>query len=61
MVFVVASSLEDVRAEVLKRVNPSESERKKVQGLAQKLTEKVKEAANEKKVEAKVRVEGSVA
>ena len=57
----MASSLEEIRAEVLKRVNPSESERKKVQKLARKLTEKVKEAANEKGLEADVRVEGSVA
>jgi tRNA nucleotidyltransferase (CCA-adding enzyme) len=57
----VASSLEEIRAEVLKRVNPSESERKKVQELARKLTEKVKEALKEKGVEADVRVEGSVA
>jgi tRNA nucleotidyltransferase (CCA-adding enzyme) len=57
----VASSLEDVCAEVLKRVNPSESERKKVQALARKLTEKVEKAAEEKGVEAEVRVEGSVA
>jgi tRNA nucleotidyltransferase (CCA-adding enzyme) len=59
--FGVASSLEDVCAEVLKRVNPSGSERKKVQGLALKLTEKVEKAAKEKGVEAEVRVEGSVA
>ena len=57
----MASSLEEIRAEVLKRVNPSESERKKVHELARKLTEKVKEAAREKEVEADVRVEGSVA
>ncbi len=57
----MASSLEEIRAEVLKRVNPSESERKKVQELARKLTEKVKEALKEKGVEADVRVEGSVA
>ena len=57
----MASSLEEIRAEVLKRVNPSESDRKKVQELARKLTEKVEEAAREKGVEADVRVEGSVA
>jgi tRNA nucleotidyltransferase (CCA-adding enzyme) len=61
MVFAVASSIEEICAEVLKRVNPSESERKKVQELARKLTEKVKEALKEKGVEADVRVEGSVA
>jgi len=57
----VNSRLEEVCAEVLKRVNPSESERKKVQALAKKLTEKVEKAAKEKRVEAEVRVEGSVA
>jgi len=57
----MVSPLEEVCAEVLKRVNPSESERKKVQALAKKLTEKVEKAAKEKRVEAEVRVEGSVA
>jgi len=57
----VTSPLEKVCAEVLKRVNPSESERKKVQALAKKLIEKVEKAAKEKRVEAEVRVEGSVA
>ena len=57
----MTSSLEEIRAEVLKRVNPSESERKRVLSLAKKLTEKVREAAKEKGVEAEIRVEGSVA
>ena len=57
----MASSIEDVLAEVLKRVNPSESEQKKVQGLARKLTEKVEEAAKEKGLKTEIRVEGSVA
>jgi tRNA nucleotidyltransferase (CCA-adding enzyme) len=57
----VTSSFEEIRAEVLKRVNPSESERKKVYALAKKLTEKVEKAAQEKGIEADVRVEGSVA
>jgi tRNA nucleotidyltransferase (CCA-adding enzyme) len=57
----VSSRLEKVCAEVLRRVNPSESEQKKVQALAEKLTEKVEKAAKEKRVEAEVRVEGSVA
>jgi tRNA nucleotidyltransferase (CCA-adding enzyme) len=55
------TSLEEICSEVLKRVNPSESERKKVQALAKKLTEKVEKAAKEKGVEAEIRVEGSVA
>ena len=57
----MTSSLEEIRVEVLKRVNPSESERKKVLSLAKKLTKKVREAAKEKGVEAEIRVEGSVA
>ncbi len=57
----MASSIEDVLAEVLKRVNPSESEQKKVQGLARKLTKKVKEAAKEKGLKTDIRIEGSVA
>jgi tRNA nucleotidyltransferase (CCA-adding enzyme) len=57
----MTSPLEEICAEVLKRVNPSESERKKVQALAKKLTEKVKEEAKEKKVKTEIRVEGSVA
>jgi tRNA nucleotidyltransferase (CCA-adding enzyme) len=57
----VASCLEEICVEVLKRVNPNERERKKIQELVRKLTEKVKEAAKEKEVEADVRVEGSVA
>jgi len=57
----VTSPLEEICAEVRKRVNPSESERKKVQELAKKLTEKVEKAAKENGVEAEIRVEGSVA
>lgn len=55
------ASLEEIRAKVLKRVNPSESERKKVLDLAQKLTENVEKEAKSRGVEADVRVEGSVA
>jgi tRNA nucleotidyltransferase (CCA-adding enzyme) len=57
----MSSPLEEVCAEVLKRVNPSESERKKVLSLAKKLVEKVREEAEEKAVETEVRVEGSMA
>jgi len=55
------TSLEEIRAKVLKRVKPSESDQKKVQALAKKLTEKVEKAAKQKEIEADVRVEGSVA
>ncbi|PVX26139.1 MAG: CCA tRNA nucleotidyltransferase [Candidatus Bathyarchaeum sp.] len=57
----MASSIEEICAKVLKRVSPSESERKKVLELAQKLTENVEKEAKKKNVEARVRVEGSVA
>jgi tRNA nucleotidyltransferase (CCA-adding enzyme) len=57
----VASSLEKTCSQVLKRVAPSESDRKKVLELAKKLTHRVAEAAKERGVEAEVRVEGSVA
>ena len=57
----MASSIEEIRAEVIKRINPSESEQRKVQELARKLTEKVKEAAKNKGIQADIRVEGSVA
>jgi len=57
----MSSPLEEVCAEVLKRVTPSGSERKQVLFLATRLVEKVREEAKEKRVEAEVRVEGSVA
>jgi len=57
----MSSPLEEVCAEVLKRVTPSGSERKQVLSLATRLVEKVREEAKEKRVEAEVRVEGSVA
>ncbi|HDQ05770.1 MAG TPA: CCA tRNA nucleotidyltransferase [Candidatus Bathyarchaeota archaeon] len=57
----MSSTLEEVCAEVLKRVTPTTTERKQVLSLAKKLVEKVKEGAKEKGVETEVRVEGSVA
>ncbi len=57
----MTSPLEEICVQVLKRATPSESERKKVQELAKKLTQKVVKAAKEKDVEIEVRVEGSVA
>jgi tRNA nucleotidyltransferase (CCA-adding enzyme) len=60
-VTVLGSSFKEIRAEVLKRINPSESERKKVQDLAKMLTSAVEKEAKERKMEADVRVEGSVA
>jgi tRNA nucleotidyltransferase (CCA-adding enzyme) len=60
-VFVVASPLEKVCKEVLKRVTPSENETKKVLELAKKLTKKVRQEIQKRKLDAEVRVEGSVA
>ncbi|UCC57840.1 MAG: CCA tRNA nucleotidyltransferase [Candidatus Bathyarchaeum sp.] len=57
----MASSLEEIIAEVLKNVTPYGSDRKDVLSLADMLTRKVREAAKEKEVEAEIRVEGSVA
>jgi tRNA nucleotidyltransferase (CCA-adding enzyme) len=57
----MSSPLEEVGAEVLKRVTPTATERKQVLSLATRLVEKVREEAKEKGVETEVRVEGSVA
>jgi len=57
----MASDIESVKAKVLRKVSPSEAERRKVLSLADKLVEKVKAAAEKAGVEATVRVEGSVA
>jgi tRNA nucleotidyltransferase (CCA-adding enzyme) len=57
----MSSPLEEVCAEVLKRVTPTATERKQVLSLATRLVEKVREEAKEKGVETEVRVEGSVA
>lgn len=57
----MVSGIERVKAEVLKKITPSESEKRKVLSLADKLTKRVKTAAKKADVEATVRVEGSVA
>jgi len=57
----MASSLEKVLAKVRKKTTPSEQERKQVLSLADTLVERVKNAAKKARVEAQVRVEGSVA
>jgi tRNA nucleotidyltransferase (CCA-adding enzyme) len=59
--FAVTSPLEEVCAEVSKRVTPSENEKKKVLELAKKLTEKVKKETEKRGIDAEIRVEGSVA
>jgi len=55
------SDLEKVLTNVRKRITPSDEERKKVLLLADNLVEKVKTAAKKAAIEARVRVEGSVA
>jgi tRNA nucleotidyltransferase (CCA-adding enzyme) len=57
----VTSPLEEVCADVLKRVTPSPERRKRVLALAEELTKKVATAAKEAGIDAEVRVEGSVA
>ena len=56
-----ASNLERVLADVLKRITPSQKEKKTVLSLADTLVKRVTKAAQKAKVEAAVRVEGSVA
>ena len=57
----MTSLLEKVCADVLEKVTPSRRERERILALAEKLRKKVKAAAKEARVEAEVRVEGSVA
>lgn len=57
----LSSALEEVCADVLKRVTPSGEERRRILELTERLTEKVAVAAKEAGINAKVRVEGSVA
>jgi tRNA nucleotidyltransferase (CCA-adding enzyme) len=60
-VVFVASTLADVCAEVLRKTTPSSDERKCVLELAEKLSGRVRVAAEEAGIEAEIRVEGSVA
>jgi tRNA nucleotidyltransferase (CCA-adding enzyme) len=53
--------LEEVCADVLKRITPSRREKDHILTLANKLTEKVEAAAKEAGIKPEVRVEGSVA
>jgi tRNA nucleotidyltransferase (CCA-adding enzyme) len=57
----VTSKLERVLADVARRITPSQKERKNVLSLADNLVRKVKKAAEKAKVEATIRVEGSIA
>ncbi|UCE57249.1 MAG: CCA tRNA nucleotidyltransferase [Candidatus Bathyarchaeota archaeon] len=53
--------LSEVCAEVLKKVTPSHTKKKRILILAKKLTQKTMAAANEEGIETEVRVEGSIA
>ena len=53
--------LEEICADVLKRITPSSKKRARILTLAKELTEKVEAAAKEARIETEVRVEGSVA
>ncbi|MCK4320833.1 nucleotidyltransferase domain-containing protein, partial [Candidatus Bathyarchaeota archaeon] len=57
----MGSTLKEVCADVLKRVTPSSGKRKRILELADRLVNKVTAAAKEAEIDAKVRVEGSVA
>ena len=54
-------TIEKVCTEVLKRVNPREVEQKKVHKLAQKLIDNLGKVANDRGIDAKIGIEGSVA
>jgi len=57
----MTSLIEEICADVLRRITPSPREKERILTLAKDLTEKVREAAKEAGIEAEVRVEGSVA
>jgi len=56
-----APNLERIRASVLKKISPSQNERREVLALADALVKRVEKAAKKAKVKATTRVEGSVA
>jgi len=53
--------LEEICADVLKRITPSREKKERILTLAKELTEKVEAAAKKAEIEIEVRVEGSVA
>jgi tRNA nucleotidyltransferase (CCA-adding enzyme) len=57
----MTSTFEKISAQVLKKVTPTQKERKEILSLTENSVEKVKAAAEKAEVEAEVRVEGSVA
>jgi tRNA nucleotidyltransferase (CCA-adding enzyme) len=52
---------EEISSKVLNRINPNESERKKVRLLVEKLTKDLRKILKRKGIKAKIRLEGSVA
>jgi len=54
-------TLEEICAKILKKTTPNRKEKRRVLELAEKLKEKVRMAAEEVRIKAEVRVEGSVA
>lgn len=57
----MVSDIERIKVQVLKKVSPSEAERRRVLSLADRLVKEVGAAANKAGVKVTVRVEGSVA
>ncbi len=57
----MSSKLNTVLATVLKKITPNEKEKREVSSLAETLVKKVRAAAKEARLDAKIRVEGSVA
>jgi len=57
----MASKLEMVLSEVLKKTTPSNDEKRRILELAEELKKKVEKAAKKAKLDVKVRVEGSIA
>jgi tRNA nucleotidyltransferase (CCA-adding enzyme) len=55
------SNFKEILADISEKITPTPEERKKILSLADTLVEKVKMAARKAKIEARVRVEGSVA
>jgi tRNA nucleotidyltransferase (CCA-adding enzyme) len=53
--------MESVTQQVLQKITPNQTERAKVNALSRHLEQKISEACQSEGIEAKVRVEGSVA
>jgi len=59
--FAMTSTLKEVLAEVLRRVTPSQKERRQITSLAEDIRKRVELSSKEAGIEAEARVEGSVA